>query len=223
MSQRRAVGTRSQILEDIHVHSVNMDTREIFLHGYIGDGDEEPGVDWRMGAQFTKNIRYLESLSKDSILIHMHTIGGSWNDGMAIYDSIRASQCYITILAYAHARSMSSIILQAADRRAMMLHADFMIHYGDMTLDTNTTSALTFAEWQKQSNWTMLELYAAACKQAEYFKEWSHSKIISFLDRKMKDKQEWYLTAQDAVKYGFADGVLGDETFPSLAKLREAA
>ena len=43
-------------------------------------------------ANFYKNIRLLDSISHDPIIVHMHSIGGNWNDGMAIYDSMLVAQ-----------------------------------------------------------------------------------------------------------------------------------
>ena len=60
----------------------------------------------------------------------MHSVGGEWSDGMAIYDAISMSRSYITIIAYGQAESMSSIIFQAADRRLITPNTYFMSHYG---------------------------------------------------------------------------------------------
>jgi len=40
--------------------------------------------------------------------------------------------------------------------------------------------------------------------------------ILSQLD----NKSDWILTAEEAVHYGFADGVLGDRKFPTFDKLK---
>ena len=48
----------------------------------------------------------------------MHSVGGNWNDGMAIFDAIELCQSYVTIIVYGQAESMSSIILQAADKES---------------------------------------------------------------------------------------------------------
>ena len=42
---------------DIHSHSINIKSREIYLHGYIGnDGEEDPGIEYKMASKFIKNI-----------------------------------------------------------------------------------------------------------------------------------------------------------------------
>ena len=119
-------------ISDVHGYGLDVKNREIYLHGYIANTDEDPGVEYRMATSFYKNIRMLDALSRDPIIIHMHSIGGNWSDGMAIYDAITLSRSYVTIVAYGQAESMSSIILQAADKRVMTPNSYFMLHYGSL-------------------------------------------------------------------------------------------
>lgn len=216
---------RSQILWDIHDYGVNLDTRELFLHKHLDSEDESMPVDYRMATVFIKNLRYMESLKQEEpILIHMNTDGGEWNYGMAIYDAIQFSTCHITILAYAHARSMSSIIFQAADTRVLMPNADFLFHYGTIYLgEIASLSGGCENEWNKHLNGIMLDLYAERCAEAKKFAGWSVKRIRTKLDREMKDKPERYMLPKEAVEWGFADGVLGDDRFPDLASLRRAS
>ena len=101
-------------MENIHALSLDVRQREVYLHGTHGAFEEDPGVEYRMASTFIKNIRILDSIKNDPILIHMHSIGGSWTDGMAIYDAIQVCKSHVTVLVYGQAESMSSIILQAA-------------------------------------------------------------------------------------------------------------
>jgi len=201
----------------IHEYNINVRTREIYLHGYIDNIEEEPGVDYRMATNFIKNLYVLARQNNNPIIVHMHSIGGDWNDGMAIYDAIRGVKSPVIIVVYAHARSMTSIILQAADLRMMMPHADFMIHYGSFYIDETTIGSIAALEQLKNDNKTMLRLYSKRCIDGPYFNESINpkfntvDKVEKFLDRKMKDHKEWYLDAESAVRYGFADHVLGNE------------
>ena len=116
----------SETIEDLHNFSIDVQAREVYLNSHIADCEEESGVDWRMATKFNKNIRLLTTgpLREQPVLIHMHTVGGNWEDGLAIYDIIKScTSTHITIIAYAHARSMSSIIFQAADTRIFMPNA----------------------------------------------------------------------------------------------------
>ena len=211
---------RNELVSTIHEHGINIHTREIYLHGHIGDSEEEPGVDYRMAVRLEKNLRLL-STSELPILMHMHTIGGQWHDGMGIYDAIQSSPSFITVLAYGSISSMSSVIFQAADRRIMMPHAAFMVHYGSMSVDCNSISAKSAVDWNEKCNRVMLEIYAEKCKEGEKFQGYSLSRVKKFLDTKMRQKQEWYLGARETVEYGFSDAVFGDDDCQSFDALLE--
>ena len=154
----------------------------------------------------------------------MHTVGGEWNDGMAMYNAIEFSSSYITILAHAHASSMSSVILQAADCRVLTSDADFMIHYGSGGTIDHVLSVISEAEWEKRITKRMFDIYATRCINGPYFKSRYKSitkdKVISFLQRKVKDHHDWWLTAEEAVYYGFADAILGTKGYEDMNKLK---
>ncbi len=87
-------------ISDVHSYGLDIKNRELYLHGYVGNTDDDPGVEYRMAANFYKNIRLLDSTSKDPIIIHMLSEGGEWDAGMAIFDAICLCQSYVTIVAY---------------------------------------------------------------------------------------------------------------------------
>ena len=87
-------------LQSLHVHNLDIKNREIFLHAHM-DGDVDNGVDYRSAVIFEKNLRYLNLLSHEPILIHMHIPGGDWEDCLGIYDAIKFSKAKTIILAYA--------------------------------------------------------------------------------------------------------------------------
>lgn len=211
------------MISDINSYGVDVKNRELFLHSYVANSDEDPGVDYKMASSFYKNIRLLDNLSNDPILIHMHSVGGNWNDGMTIFDSIMMAKSYITILAYGQAESMSSIILQAADNRVMMPHAYFMCHFGSSGYGGNYLDVQKGAAFEKRQTETMLDIYAEGCKDGKYFKEHYNEpdfdKVKNYLKRKFKDG-DWYLDANESVYYGFADLVLNTRKFNSINSLK---
>lgn len=211
---------------NLHEYGINPHTREIFLHSYLhdesgADFEAEPGMDYRMAAVFIKNISLLNCQGKENILIHQHSCGGDWNYGMAIYNAIKASIAPVTILAYAHARSMSSITLQAARLRVLMPDCDFLVHHGHLGFDDRATAVESNMEWwTKHEKPRMLEVYANRCKGSKFFKGTNKKRITEYILAKMQTKTDWILTAEEAVNYGFADGILGGEykTFESIRK-----
>lgn len=209
---------RSETLSNLHNHNISPGTREIFLHGYIGDSWEDVEVDHRMANGFLKNMTLLEGDNHNPILIHQCTCGGDWPYGMAIYDRIKASPCYVTVLAHAHARSMSSIIPLAADFGVMMPSAVYMIHHGTTELSGEVQTVISNAEQTKIETKQMLALYVEACRGSERFSDWSDKRIHNYLMKKLES--DWYLTARESVQYGFMNAVLGDSGAESIGKLK---
>jgi ATP-dependent protease ClpP protease subunit len=202
-----------ELLKDFHDYGANIATREIFLHNhYHTEDNQNPGVEYRMSNTFIKNLRGLDMKSDQAITIHMQSIGGEWSDGMAIFDAIQMSRSYITIIAYGQASSMSSIILQAADYRYMTPNSHFMCHYGSTDINTDYLSAQNVADYERKTAIAMFEIYAKRCVEGQFFKDKfgkkpSDKQVKNYLIRKLKSG-DWYLSADEAVYYGFADSVL---------------
>jgi ATP-dependent Clp protease protease subunit len=210
-----------QLISEIHNHHINHLSREIYLHGYV-DADEEPGVDYRMATSFIKNLHILGLQNSQNILVHMHTIGGNWSDGMAIFNSIRLSKSPVTIIGYAQASSMSGIVFQAADKRVLMPDCEIMIHHGSIALDDNTMAVKSAVDQNEKYCKRMLQIFAERAVMGAYFNERKYSvrKAMTFIDQKIKQNGDWYLMPDEAVYYGFADGILGEKGFETVAKAR---
>lgn len=213
----------SDLVSDIQSYGVDVKNREIYLHGYLANTDEDPGVDYKMASTFYKNIRLLDTLSKDPIIVHMHSIGGNWNDGMAIFDAIALCQSYVTVIVYGQAESMSSIILQAADKRVMMPNSYFMCHFGSSGYSGGYLDVQKGAAFEKKLTELMIDIYTEACLKGKYFKEQytepSYDKVKNYLKRKFKEG-DWYLDANESVYYGFADLVLNTRKYNSINSLK---
>ena len=213
----------NDIIESIHGQSIDLKQREIYLHGYHGPFDDDPGVEYRMATTLIKNIRYLDSLKNEPILIHMHSIGGNWGDGMAIYDAIKLARSHVTIVVYGQAESMSSIILQAADNRIMMPNSYFMSHYGSSSSAGNFLDTQNWAKFESIILDTMLDIYVESCMKGKFFNEKytdpTESKVRTFIKKKLKDG-DWYLNSNEAVYYGFADGVLSTRKYRGISSLK---
>lgn len=206
----------------IHDYDIDPEKREIYIQGRedytAGEpeaGEHEPGVDWMLSNRLIRNIRILQSLTvpkgeDSSILIHMKTCGGDWHEGMAIYDAITACPCHVTILNYTHARSMSSLIFQAADYRVMMPHSLFMFHRGTAEFDGTATQFRTFGTQQEKTSEIMLGIYIDRMRDREG-QTWSRTRLKKWLEGQMDTKEDVFLDAETTVKYGFADIVFGSD------------
>lgn len=206
------------------LHNYNIDTknREVFLHSYI-ESEEEPGVDYRSAINFEKNIRYLNSLSIEPILVHMHMPGGVWGDCMGIYDTIKTSKSKIIIVAYGSVESASSVILQAADLRILLPNTNVLIHYGSISVDNEHKAALSWVQWSEKESQKMIDIFTEKYILSDIAKSKNLKRLIAkkHIQSQLANKCDWILTAQEAVNYNFADGVLGSKRFSSIDSLRD--
>lgn len=210
-------------LANIHSNNIDVQNREIYLHSYFSDSDQEPGVDYRCSVTFEKNLRYLNLLSLEPILVHMHLPGGEWQDCLGMYDAIRHSKAQIIILAYAKAESSSSVLLQAGHLRILMPNTNVLIHYGSFSLDgEHSKAAASSIKWNEEECDKMIEIFTDRCINSSIYKQknWKRMMARKHIVSQLANKCDWILTADEAVEYGFADGVLGSKKFPNIDYLK---
>lgn len=217
---------KSQCVTDVHEHGINFQKRDIYLHSFISNTDEgEPGVDYRQSITFTKNLHALDTSPYKPILVHMQSIGGCWDNGMAIYNSMQFARSYLTVLGYAQASSMSGILLQAASLRVLMPDCHFMLHYGwSGGASNHPIAAHSEAAFQVNACKRMIQILAERAVFGPYFnkkKSTTVDQACRFFEKKLREKVDWYLSAEDAVEYGLADAVLGSNEYPDVHSLRE--
>ena len=214
--------TAKDEIYQLHDYNINIKTREVYLHPRTDSDDG--GVEYGMAVNFIKNLNLLCGQNDRNVLVRMQTCGGDWNQGMAIYDSVIASSAPVTILSYAYARSMSSIILQAADKRVFMPHTEFMVHFGTLSDENSYLNFVSGTDFVKISTQRMLKAYAKRCILGEHFKRRYKSiteeKVMQYIERMMKEKGDWWMTAEEAIYYGMGDGILGEKGFETIEKIR---
>lgn len=215
--------TKKDGIAYIHDYNIDLPENQIFLMGeekidFPEDHLGEPGVEYQMSNRLIRNLALTMKANPDKpLLIHMKTAGGSWYEGMAIYDAIKAYPYPVIILSYTHARSMSSIILQAADKRVLMPNSYFMIHDGTDGFEGTQKSIRSYVAFGKRNTDTMLGIYTDSMFEKGLMKNAPVTKIRAWLRRRMDKTEEVYLTAQQTVDYGLADEVFDGD----WKKLRE--
>lgn len=219
----KPVKDHSKVL-GLHMQDLDLDNLEIYLMGreeLANEEGSEPGVEYTMSNRFIKNLNLCLANSKNGrayrpILVHMKTNGGDWNEGMAIYDAIRSVPNKVTIVNYSHARSMSSIIFQAAHRRVMMPHSSFMFHRGTWEFGGTIQEVESNWNWDKKDDVTMCDIYAGRMKESNKFKSVSKTKIKAWLNEQMMKRTDVFLSPEGAIQYGLAD-----EVFTSWKNVRK--
>jgi len=204
-------------LESMHTHCVSIKHREIWIHGTPLDVDQsyegiEPGVEYMMATRVIKNLHILRHQSPtEPVLVHLHTCGGIYQEGMAIYNTAKSMPYPITMLSYTHARSMSSIILQAADRRVLMPDSYFMFHYGSAGFYGEAKTYQSNAEFDKIGDKTMVDIYVSVAKNGKRFQGWTENRIRNHITSQMDRKSDVFLVPEEAVAWGFADEIFNGD------------
>jgi ATP-dependent Clp protease protease subunit len=201
------------LLEVIHDKWIDVENRQIWIHGVDTDPfyteGSEPGVEYMMATKVIKNLYVLLRYNpKAPIIVNLHTCGGDLVEGLAIYDAIKLMPYEVTMISYTHARSMSSIILQAADKRLMLPHSYFMFHGGEQQASGTVKQVKSYVEFSKIAERQILDIYGDRLQDKGKFKGKTKEYIRNQLKEHMDKKEEVYLTAEEAVEWGFADGIL---------------
>jgi len=221
----RSATDLGQAIFDLHNFSINPHSREIYLHPYLDNLDDDAGeVEFRMSATFVKNINLLNNLGSSNILIHQQTIGGNWCDGMAIFNAICFSKSSVSIIGYAHVRSMSSITFQAADKRVLMPDTEVVVHLGFVGGEDRSRAMYEYIASAKKADDRMLEIYSKRCVNGKFFKERGdkEKQVYRYIkDKVTRQHDDWIMTAEEATYYGFADGVFGQKGFETVEKIRK--
>lgn len=186
---------------------------------YLVEKKDDSLINFGVSHSFMKELHELEKLSQP-IIIHANTVGGNWEDGISMYDSIKYSPCSISIIGHGCLCSMGTVIMQAAKKRYLMPNCTFMVHLGSIAFDGEFQTAASTMEFSQVQTEFMLEVYSERCSKGIYFKnkQFDQKKTKDYIYKKLKEKTDWYMTAADAVNYGFVDKVLSKTEFNNLRK-----
>jgi ATP-dependent Clp protease protease subunit len=169
---------------------IDLQKRRLTLLGDVGED------------MLLKTLLGLDALEKRNrsrgITIVLSTFGGIAYDALAIYDRIRHSPCPITIVGVGAVMSSGTIILQAAKNRYLAPNCRFMVHYGTTSINSEekVTDAINALEFEKTVDQkTMEDIYLRRMKKKNRA---TIKKLLS---------TDSFMTAAQAVEYGFADAV----------------
>ena len=181
-------------------------TRTLYI-GNISSNEngEEIGIDFAMAERCIKNLHILENLclsGDKQINIILNSCGGSWNHGMAIYNSIKKCKNHVTIVVSGQAMSAGAIILQAGDERLIDYDAEIMIHYGHFAI---SDTAKTVSNWSKHSDKNCLRM-----EQILLDKIRARNPDFSLKKLKSMLSFDTILSSEDALNLGLVDGIIID-------------
>ena len=144
---------------------------------------------------------------------------------MVIYDSLVATPCPLIFICHGIASSMGSIIPQAVYKKGIRLtmpNCCWLVHEG---YEETSGTVKQFNSYHEFSKSTMIHLYDIYCDRCfnsgGFFKGMTKKQCKAYLKRKLKSKEDWWFTAEEAVSYGFADGVFGSEKYQTIDKIKD--
>jgi ATP-dependent Clp protease protease subunit len=179
--------TREMTLDDML-----LDNRIVFLIGEISYG---------RAAEVIMKLLYLDNLKGSSeISLYINSPGGSVDDTMAIYDTMRFINSPISTYCIGRAQSGGAIILAAGTKgkRHALPHAKIMLHQPWGGITGQAADIKIQAEEIIKSKKMINELLAHHTGQPV-------EKIAKETER------DRYMTAEEACEYGLIDEVLHEE------------
>ena len=205
-------------ITSVHECGLIVEPREIFLKS--SSSSDDSSINHSTYERFISNLRLLESISSDPIVIHQFTIGGDWYAGMGIYDAILASKCNFVFVCYGICASMGVVIAQAVLNKGACVslpNCEWLVHEGT-TCISGTYKQLSSA--YKEEQIALDKFYNIIVKsiksRSERFCSEEESKILRFIKKQLKDKEDWWMSPEDAKLFGFCDGVLGSNGFEDI-------
>lgn len=140
-------------------------------------------------------------------VIELFSPGGSVFAGYALYDTIRENSNrghHVTVRALGYAASMAAVLLQAGDTREIGRQTKLMLHEVSTGVIGKAFEIQDEAELAKRLTSQMCQIFADRAKKALGKKAPSAADFF-----KMIDRRDCWVDAEDAVKLGLADAVIG--------------
>ncbi len=169
-----------------------LENRIVFLIGEIS---------YQRAAEIIMKMLYLDNLKRNTeISLYINSPGGSVDDTMAIYDTIRFVSSPVATFCIGRAQSGAAVILAAGTKgkRHALEHAKIMLHqpWGGITGQA--------ADIKIQAE----EILKAKTMINELLAKHSGQPVEKIAEETERDR---YMTAEEAYRYGLIDEVLHEE------------
>lgn len=173
---------------EIRAAKEDVDT-SISVYGAIGDTWDGNGVTAR------RISAALRTIGERDVTVNVNSPGGDFFEGVAIYNLLREHKAKVTVNVLGLAASAGSIIAMAGDEIRMGEGTHLMIHNAWAVVVGNRHDLADSADVMATFDASMASLYAA------------RTGLSSETVADMMDKETW-LTPADAIRDGFATGML---------------
>lgn len=169
-------------------------TAELYIFGDI------TSYPWRDADRSSYGIvKELQELSVDTIHVHINSYGGEVAEGLAIYNVLKNHPAKVVTYCDGFACSAASVIFMAGDERVMNEASLLMIHNAWSFVHGNAEEMRKMADDLDKITSASVNAYMTGVTI-------SRDEVMALMD------DETWLTAEDALNYGFATGTVESET-----------
>ena len=98
-------------------------------------------------------------------------------------------------------------------------NCEWLIHDGSSNISGTHKQAVSNMKHTQIALKTMYDIYADSCNDGEFFIDKNKSQVKKHIQYQLNTKEDWIFNGRDAVWYGFADGVLGDEGYQDVLRI----
>ena len=145
----------------------------------------------------TDNKDGISAEERKPINIIIHSCGGSILAAYTLIDKMKTSSTPINTITIGEAASAACLIAISGTKRFANKHSSFLIHQGQASMRNEAGKVV---DWLKYYDDTILK------QMKEHILE---DTKISKADYDSKVREDWYLTANEALKYGLIDEIIG--------------
>lgn len=171
--------------------AVAEDKTALYLHGVVGGWYDEITTD--------SVRRALAGVTGGEVEVHINSYGGDMFEGIAIKNYLIQHPAKVTVVIDGLAASAASIIAMGGDTILMPRDTQLMIHNPWTFAAGNAKELRKVADDLDKSQTSIEETYLKRFKG-------ERSELQALLD------EETFLTAEEAVALGLADGIFDDQT-----------
>ena len=139
----------------------------------------------------------MDSLSHDEICLYINSPGGEVTSGLAIFDTINYIKSDVRTICVGLAASMAAIILAAGTKgkRCSLVNSEVMIHQPLGGVEGQATEIKIVAEHILKTKEKINKILSKLTNK-------KYEDIVNDTER------DYYLTSQDAKKYGIIDTII---------------
>lgn len=153
--------------------------------------------------------------AEEDIVIKLNSNGGDAFEGVEIYNYIKDHPKHVTVEVTGMAASAATFIVQGADLAVMNIGTVLMVHEAEMCAWGNKSELKKMLGALETVDQSIMDIYTNRTGQSE-------AQITEWMEG-----ERWF-TAEEAVKYGFADEIKGrqepgDPDSPDLSDLVKMA